>query len=108
MILMTLRERGHELKPWHVQSKENEPCGKYAKGLCRGDKMSSSPAERYFLAEMAAVRDHVAVNWKNQSGNDFHNFTHLVCLSQSRRACRILWNLVSALPGTFAAEVQMG
>ena len=108
MMLMTLRERGHELKPWHVQSKENEPCGKYAKGLCRGDKMSSSPAERYFLAEMAAVRDHVAVNWKNQSGNDFHNFTHLVCLSQSRRACRILWNLVSALPGTFAAEVQMG
>jgi len=64
--------------------------------------------QRDFLAEMAAVRDHVAVNWKNQSGNDFHNFTHLVCLSQSRRACRILWNLVSALPGTFAAEVQMG
>ena len=30
------------------------PCGKYAKGLCRDDKMSS-PAERYLLAEMAAV-----------------------------------------------------
>ena len=48
--------------------------------------MSSSPAERYFLAEMAAVRDHVAVNWKTSEWKRLSQF-YTSCLPVAESPC---------------------